>query len=182
MSSKRYPTADTGHRPRAGPHEATRKGNRRDRTRSLDDNKRLVTRLFGEVFHEGTLDVLDDIMDERYRQHSPGVSQGRAGFKAFLSTMVDGFCGMRATIEHVRAEGDLVAAHSTWSGTHTGVFRGIPPMGREVSIASVDLYRVADGTLTWGCCGSAGWRPLRAMPHSRVPFRAPQGGAYWLRR
>jgi predicted ester cyclase len=51
------------------------------------------------------------------------------------------------TIEDVVAEGDRVVVRWTNSGTHIGVFAGIPPTGRSFVIAGIDIYRVADGKL-----------------------------------
>ncbi len=50
------------------------------------------------------------------------------------------------------AEGDKVVIRQTWSGTHKGEFMGIPATGRRVSIAVIDIIRVADGRFVehWG--------------------------------
>ncbi len=54
---------------------------------------------------------------------------------------------------HLVVDGDLVAAHLRLTGTHRGVFRGIPPTGRTLTAELFDLVRFdADGKLTerWG--------------------------------
>jgi predicted ester cyclase len=40
-------------------------------------------------------------------------------------------------------EDDRIAAHLRASGTHQGVFRGIPPTRRHVNVAEFAMYRVA---------------------------------------
>ena len=50
-----------------------------------------------------------------------------------------------SAIEVMIAEGDKVATRKTFYGTHQGEFMGIPPTGRQVSIALIDIVRVADG-------------------------------------
>lgn len=54
---------------------------------------------------------------------------------------------------HLAADGDLVAAHLRLTGTHRGVFRGIPPTGRALTAEVFDLVRFdAAGQLAerWG--------------------------------
>ena len=41
-----------------------------------------------------------------------------------------------------------------WTGTHKGVFQGIPPTDKSITIRSADLYRVENGKIgTLGCSG-----------------------------
>jgi predicted ester cyclase len=52
----------------------------------------------------------------------------------------------------VIAEGDLVAARVTYTGTHQGEFVGIPATGRQTTISGVDFFRMQDGRQAehWG--------------------------------
>jgi predicted ester cyclase len=48
-----------------------------------------------------------------------------------------------------RPEGDLVAEHVTFSGTHTGApFHGIEPSGAAFSFTQTTISRVEDGLIT----------------------------------
>ena len=49
------------------------------------------------------------------------------------------------------AEGDKVAVRFTARGTHKGEFLGIPPTGKQVAWAGINIYRVASGKIaeTW---------------------------------
>ncbi len=65
------------------------------------------------------------------------------------------------------AEGDKVVIRQTWSGTHKGEFMGIPATGRRVSIAVIDIIRVADGRFVehWGQLDMMGMmQQLGAIP------------------
>jgi predicted ester cyclase len=47
------------------------------------------------------------------------------------------------------AEGDAVAMHVAWSGTHRGPFMGLEPTGRSFSdVHHVYLFRVRGGKVT----------------------------------
>jgi predicted ester cyclase len=51
------------------------------------------------------------------------------------------------TVEHVIAEGDRLAVHSTLTGTHLGAFMGVAPTGKRVAVTKVDMFRVDGGTV-----------------------------------
>jgi predicted ester cyclase len=61
-------------------------------------------------------------------------------------------------VEHVVAEGDLVATYKTFIGTHEGELLGVPPTGRRVTIRVMDCVRYRDGKLTehWNIVDVAG--------------------------
>lgn len=50
-------------------------------------------------------------------------------------------------VEDVIAEGDKVTVVSTYSGTHSGEFMGIPATGKKVTGQRVDVFRVEDGEI-----------------------------------
>ena len=53
-------------------------------------------------------------------------------------------------------DGDLVAYHTIWRGTHLGEFRGIPPTGKRVEWKVTAFRRVRDGKVVEGW-GSYEW-------------------------
>jgi predicted ester cyclase len=65
------------------------------------------------------------------------------------------FSNVSTTINHLLAEGDKVVVHSTTTCTHTGVFRGKPPTGKQVTYTVITIYRLADGKIveSWDCLG-----------------------------
>jgi len=50
-----------------------------------------------------------------------------------------------ATVEDAVAEGDRVVVRWSQVGTHSGNFMGIPPTGKEFTIAGIDIHAVRDG-------------------------------------
>ncbi len=54
-------------------------------------------------------------------------------------------------VEEIIAEGDRVAARYSWKGTHQGVFQGIPPTGKQVTLSIFETDRIFNGKFveTW---------------------------------
>jgi predicted ester cyclase len=61
-------------------------------------------------------------------------------------------------IEDILAEDDRVDVRLTFTGTHRGAFRDLPPTGRTVRFGAVRIYRLADGMVaeTWAHQDSMG--------------------------
>ncbi len=49
------------------------------------------------------------------------------------------------TVDLILADGDLVAARWTTTGTHTGPWGGVEPTGTPVTFSGVNVFRFADG-------------------------------------
>ncbi|HZR98274.1 MAG TPA: ester cyclase [Chloroflexota bacterium] len=78
--------------------------------------------------------------------HVPGAPPlDNEAWKAFIAAFVAGFPDFRLTIEDVIAAGDRVAVRWVFQGTHQGEFHGVPPAGRPVSVAAMEVNRMADG-------------------------------------
>jgi hypothetical protein len=96
---------------------------------AAEDNKAAVLRFYEEVINGTDLDAIDELLTPDGVDHTFG-SQSN----------------------DVIAEGDLVAARVTYSGTHEGEFVGIPGTGRQTQTSGVDLFRMQDGKQAehWG--------------------------------
>jgi len=114
-----------------------------------DTNKVLVQRMIDEVMNQQKLALVDGLFAADYLMHDPawpGEVQGPEGFKQWAGAMLDPyFSDSRITIEDMIAEADSVAVRWTWSATHTGEFMGIPPTGRQITIAGISIHRFANG-------------------------------------
>lgn len=112
----------------------------------LTQNRAVIQRLFDEVLNAGKLDLLDELlgMDFVDRNPAPGLTQGRAGVRSKIEALRAAFPDLRFLLDALVAEGTLVAARSTWTGTHRGAFSGIPATGREVRVRAMDFYRLEE--------------------------------------
>jgi hypothetical protein len=86
------------------------------------------------------------------------------------------FPDLHAEVHDVIADGDLVAARVTYTGTHQGEFVGIPATGRKTTTNGVHFFRMQDGRQV------EHWRDqLTAVPRSCSSGDRPrQAGAAQL--
>jgi steroid delta-isomerase-like uncharacterized protein len=105
-----------------------------------DEAKELVRRFYREAINGRDLDAIDRLLSEDFTHN--GEQRGRDQQKEAVRAFLTGFSDLRNEITIILAEGDLVAAHQTWTGTHDGEFLGYAPSGRQVSFVSTAILRV----------------------------------------
>jgi len=116
--------------------------------------KALYTRMVDEVVNQGHFDVVDELFDPGYIDHSapPGAPGGLDGVKAVFGMFRTGFPDVKFTIEQMVAEGDMVATFVHGEGTNDGEFMGRPPSGKSARWQSTGFFRVKNGKIVehWG--------------------------------
>jgi ketosteroid isomerase-like protein len=70
-----------------------------------------------------------------------------AGEGLDLGLLIAALPDLHVTVDHLTAEGDLVTAMVTFSGTHEVEFMGIAPTGNPVHFSLIDLQRIEDGKI-----------------------------------
>jgi steroid delta-isomerase-like uncharacterized protein len=120
----------------------------------MADLKALAQRFYSEVFNQGDLDVLDELVDDNFVEHEefPDIPPGKEGLKAFVTMTRAGFPDLRFDVEAMVSEGDEVWVHGVMRGTHQGEFLGIPATNRTIEVATVDRIRVRNDKAVehWG--------------------------------
>ena len=122
---------------------------------SAEENKAIVRRYLDEAVNKGNLGAIDEVMDPNYVNPTTAIGKTPGGaerYKGGVSRTRAEFPDLQVRIESMIAEGDLVAYHSVWSGTHLGAFRGIPPTGKRVEWQATCYRRVKNGKVVegWG--------------------------------
>ena len=115
-----------------------------------EENKSILRRYFEEAWNRGQLDVLDDIVAAHYVNHDPavpGLLPGPDGLKAIMTGFRAAFPDLHFSIEDQIAEGDKVVTRWTMRGTHAGEFMGLPPSGKQITTAGMQIERVVDGQI-----------------------------------
>lgn len=123
---------------------------------SLEANKAVVRRLYADVFTDGDLAAVDDLLAAEYvgydPPNSPTAMCGPAALKRVVERIGRAFPDRRFTPDALMAEGNMVAARVTLVGTHTGQFLDATPTGRRVEITGTVTYQLATGRIvaSWG--------------------------------
>ncbi|MCH8195456.1 MAG: ester cyclase [Chloroflexi bacterium] len=115
-----------------------------------EQNKALTRRFYDEVINNKNLAAIDELCAADCANHSapPGLPGGTEGLKQMFGTFFSAFPDLSVTIDHMIAEGDLVAVHTTTQGTHKGELMGIAATGNQFSNKGIDLIRIAGGKAT----------------------------------
>ncbi|HUK78764.1 MAG TPA: ester cyclase [Thermoleophilia bacterium] len=121
---------------------------------SEKENVELFRRVTLGVFADGDLSVIDECLTDDFVEHepAPGVRPGREGVKDIATMIRTGFPDLRITIDDAFGVGDQVSARSTWKGTNTGSFMGMPATGRPATWEAIDIIHVRNGRINehWG--------------------------------
>jgi predicted ester cyclase len=127
-----------------------------------ESNKALVRHYIEEVLNAGVYERLEEFIGPEYVNRTAG-TRGPEGYRQNHLRWRAGFPDFHITIEDIVAEGDIVAIHMIWSGTHTGEFRGIAPTGRRAAWASTQFRRIAHGMVVEGWGVTDYWRLLQEL-------------------
>jgi len=103
----------------------------------------------------GDIDGFGDMIADDFAEHEDmgDAAAGKAGVLDFFRSLRSAFPDLRMEVEDVIAEGDKAVARFRATGTHQGEFMGIPPTGRSVDIAGIDIMRFDGAGLVcehWG--------------------------------
>jgi steroid delta-isomerase-like uncharacterized protein len=135
---------------------------------TLEDNKALVRRFIDEIFVEGRLDAVDELLADDFTGHTwRSTGDGKGDLKRAIERVGQGLTDARFVVEDMIAEGDRVAVRVTASATQVGEFMGLPPSGKTYTIGEIHIFRIRDGKVTehWHQFDQMGlMRQLGAMP------------------
>ncbi|MFI5012892.1 MAG: ester cyclase [Hyphomicrobiales bacterium] len=103
----------------------------------------------------------DDYVNHQMSAAAPPPPSGitpKQGTVGFFAARLKGMPDLSVSIEALVASEDRCAASFVNSGTHKGVYLGVPPTGKSLRFTSCDIFRVADGKIAehWGMGDIAG--------------------------
>jgi steroid delta-isomerase-like uncharacterized protein len=118
---------------------------RRRRPRTVGDG-RLVARWVLEEPWKGNWDVLQRHVSAAYVGQDLAESEsylGQSGLRARLERLVAAFPDGRLQVEQQIADGPEVTTRWTLTGTQTAELEGLPPSGKQVTVAGITISRLA---------------------------------------
>jgi steroid delta-isomerase-like uncharacterized protein len=112
-------------------------------------NKAVISMFVEEVINQGRLERADDLVAADFVELDPlpGQQQGRDGLKEVIGGIRAAFPDIHWVLDEMVAEGDKVVSRFTWSGTHRGVFFGIPATGKSINVKGVVIDHVVAGKM-----------------------------------
>jgi steroid delta-isomerase-like uncharacterized protein len=110
-------------------------------------NKQLVVRFYEEVWAGTNFGFAKEVFADDYVRHDLRPTEAAPG-PARQARIAEEFRGafpdLRWHVDLVLAEGDLVAARWTASGTHTGGWGDVPPTGKYARFSGVNIFHFGD--------------------------------------
>ncbi|WP_339717387.1 ester cyclase [uncultured Sneathiella sp.] len=112
--------------------------------------KELVNRMIEEIQNKKNITLLDELFATDFVNHSarPGMEPGRQGMRQLFSDMNDAFPDGRIEILDQISDGRKIWTRKTFSGTHSGMFRGVAPTGKQVGYEVIDIIAVEEGRIS----------------------------------
>jgi steroid delta-isomerase-like uncharacterized protein len=122
---------------------------------STEENKAIVRRVNDEVWSEGHLDVIEELIADNFVATVVGAPEqirGPQGFREFVGIYRKAFPDLRITVDEQFAEGETVVTRWTATGTNEGELMGMPATGKQATTAGININRISGGKLVegWG--------------------------------
>ncbi|QAU14582.1 DUF4440 domain-containing protein (plasmid) [Halorubrum sp. BOL3-1] len=114
-----------------------------------------MRRLFNEVWTDGNLDVVDEIVADEFVFTRGGEIQtgGVELYKSLVRSTREMFPDMEYTLDDVLVgeDGNAVTVRWTVTATHEGEYMGIEPTHQTIEMEGLELNKFEDGRLVETC-------------------------------
>lgn len=121
---------------------------------STEQGKAIVTRFYEELWNHRNLGVADEIFAADCVTHQlqsgvepVGVTRGPEAVKRHVAEWLAGFPDLHFSVEQMVVEDDRVVSQSVMRGLHSGVWLGIAPSGKRVSVRMYVTHRIVGGKI-----------------------------------
>ncbi|WP_242021255.1 MULTISPECIES: ester cyclase [Cyanophyceae] len=120
---------------------------------ATEPNQDLVLRFY-KAFDDRTIDRALDLLAPNFVAHQAGMPEplDKEGFNQFGLSFYTAFSQGHHRFDEIVAAGDRVVTCGTFTATHLGSFQGLPPTGKQISLAVMHIDRVENGKIVehWG--------------------------------
>ena len=116
---------------------------------SAEEIKALTRRWFEEA-NKGKaafMAVIDELHATDIVFHGGSGEEGRGldDFRKACDELFSALPDLHFTVDDMVVEGDKVAIRYTWTGTHKGEIKGIPPTNKKVTMWELEIDRITGG-------------------------------------
>lgn len=113
-----------------------------------NDNKQLTRRLLEEVWNNGNLAALDDLLDPSFEGHDPLMGPLKPeAYKNAVKAYRRAFPDLRFEVNAVVADGSFVTTRWTLRCTHLGPFLGTPSTSKYAQVTGINMAELRNGKL-----------------------------------
>lgn len=138
---------------------------------SAEENKAVVRRFITQVFENGQVEAVDELVSPDFMMHSgPDARPGPQPLKDAMARVKQGLSQVSMRIDDLVAEGDKVAVRLTAHACQSGEFMGMPPSHRDYTVSEMHLFSVKDGKI------SEHWAVVDFLSIMKQLGALPEGG------
>ena len=120
-------------------------------SQQVERNKAVVQRFTEEIWSQGNIAVIDEILSPEWVMHTPlGERRGLDAMRREVIETRAAFSDLRLTIDDMIGEGDRVAVRANNTATHKGAFMGVQPTGKKLTVKEAAVFRLAGGRIVEG--------------------------------
>jgi len=113
---------------------------------SLQEKNKEIVRRYLKEFVEGQNGAVHwELVAPDFFERVGGTKGPEIPFNFITKVIHTAFPDTKVVIHDMIAEGDKVVVYKNHEGTHTGEFMGIPPTGKHVSFAIIEILTLRDG-------------------------------------
>lgn len=132
--------------------EAQQSGKTIERAIDMQENQNriVIHRYFEEVWNQGKLDVLDDLIAPDYLNHSASTANpkpGPADLKPIVAHMREAIPDLHYEILDLIIAGDKVAVYTRVTGTQASTLWGIAPSGKRIDVRQMQIEWLRNGQI-----------------------------------
>lgn len=118
------------------------------------DNQATLTRLLEEIWNQGSLALVEEIIASPYTiHHDPGdpwegQSLDHETFKQRVMYSRKAFPDLHFDVQGYIAAEEKVVVNWFLTGTHQGPLNDVPPTGKKISISGITIYYFESGKVS----------------------------------
>jgi steroid delta-isomerase-like uncharacterized protein len=140
----------------------------------MSEENKAVARRFFEVFSEGNVEALAEILAPDAVDHdayNPFASEGLEGAKKTIAMYREAFPDISFELEFQVAEGDYVCSRWIGTGTHEGPLMGMEPTHKTSTVTGIGVDRIENGKIveSWNNWDTLGMmQQIGAIPEAEA--------------